>query len=162
MRRLAALLLLSSSIAAAQVTAPTGALSGATRQVIAYLPDLQSSALALALKQAAGRGVRVFVVAPRNAHMTAGSFLPSVALANAETPPLPLSYHFNRVNALPFLLVDNRAGFIGNGLVTGGPSVRAMTPAEVASYVKFSTGVIKASPAVPARVLIKERFRLEH
>lgn len=162
MRRFAALLLLASSVAAAQAASPVAALSGAARQVIAYLPDLQTSPLALALKRAAGRGVRVYVVAPRNAHLTPGSFLPSVALANAETPPLPLSYHFHRVNTQPFLLVDNRAGFIGNGLVNGGGSVRAMTAAEVSSYVKFSTGVIKASPAVPARVLIKERFGLEH
>lgn len=163
MRHLTALLALTTLTAAtAQSATPTGALTQAARQVIAYLPDLQNAPLALALKRSAAKSVRVYVIAPRNAHLIRGSFLPSVALANAETPPLPLSYHFRTLNTQPYLIVDNRIGFIGSGLITGGPNVRAMTASEVTTLVKFSTDNIKASHPIPARVLIKERYGMEY
>ncbi|GAA5533898.1 hypothetical protein [Deinococcus aluminii] len=165
MRRFLLLAAVLASPAAAQTATPADAVQAvahAGRQVIAYLPDLQTAPLAQALKKAASSQVRVYLIAPRNAHMISGSFLPSVALANAEKPPLPLSYHFRTLNAPAFVIVDNRLGFLGSGLTTGGSDVRPMTASEIAPYVKSSTDAIKTSPAQPARVLIKERYGLKY
>lgn len=165
MRRFLVLAALLVTPAAAQTATPTEAVQAVTtaqRQVIAYLPDLQAAPFAQALKKAASAQVRVYLIAPRNAHMLRGSFLPSVALANAEKPPLPLSYHFRTLNAPAFVIVDNRIGFLGSGLTTGSPDLHRMTPSEIAALVKFSAGAIKASPGQPARVLIRERYGLKY
>lgn len=138
----------------------TQALHRAQRQVIAYLPDLQAQMLAQALKEAASRRVHVYLITPRHAHLRPGSFLPSVALANAEQPPLPLGYHFGELNAPPLIIVDNRTLYLGAGLADGSSTVRRGTSAELTRALTASANVINASPNVPARVLIKERYGL--
>lgn len=162
MRRLSLTLTLAASFTTAHATDAATSVSRAQRQVIAYLPDLQAAPLALALKKAAANGVRVYVIAPRKAHLIRGSFLPSVALAGAERPPLPLSYHFRTLNSPAFVLVDNRHGYLGQGLTSGGPDVRALPVNDVARLVPFSTDVIRSAPAQPARVLLKERYGLPY
>ncbi|GBF04748.1 hypothetical protein DAERI_020345 [Deinococcus aerius] len=164
MRRFVSLMLAwAASTGTAQTTTlneVTQALHRAQRQVIAYLPDLQAQMLAQALKEAASRRVHVHLITPRRAHLRPGSFLPSVALANAEQPPLPLGYHFGELKAPPLVIVDNRTLYLGAGLADGSSAVRRGTSAELTRALTASANVINASPNVPARVLIKERYGL--
>ncbi|MCY1703881.1 hypothetical protein [Deinococcus sp. SL84] len=91
------------STASAQVSLPevTKRIDTAGNSVIAYLPDLQNMPLAQSLKQAAQRNLPVTLLTGRKAHMIQGSYLLSIALSNAQTPPKPLKYAFVNLNSPP-------------------------------------------------------------
>ena len=135
-------------------------IGGAQQQIIAYLPALKSQPVALSIKKAANRGIRVFLIAPPKAHLAGDTYLLSVALAAAQTPPAPLSYHSAVMNAAPFVLIDNRVIYIGPG-VQGIGQIAKGNNNQVAQGVGASVKTIKAAPARPIPQLMKEKYGLK-
>lgn len=135
-------------------------IAAAQQQIIAYLPALKSQPVALSLKNAANRGIQVFLIAPPNAHLARDTYLLSVALAAAQTPPAPMSYHRATLNAAPFVIVDNRALYLGAG-VQGIGSIFTGTPQQTAAGVQISIKTIKAAPATSPAQLVKEKYKLK-
>lgn len=134
----------------------------AQAQVVAYLPSLSSLAIAQALKNTVNKNINVIILTPRKAHMLPASYLPSLILSNAETPPRPLDYHFVTLQSPAFILIDGRLTFYGPGLQDG---YGAITTGDQA-FLKYATGAVNRtlskSPSIPARTVIKERYGLKN
>lgn len=157
MRLLSTLLL--ASVAQAQDINPVTPIQQARHTIIAFLPDLQNQQVALALKKAANNNISVTILTYKNSHLLPGTYLLSVALANAQTPPAPLHYYQVRLQSPPYLIIDNQKsyygpGLIGNGTITPGP-------ANFTNQVLNATRtVLTGNKPVPAKTLFEERYGL--
>lgn len=150
------------SAACAQVSIQqvSKAVDTAGNSVIAYLPDLQNMPLAQGLKQAAQRNLPVTILTTRKAHMIQGSYLLSVALSNAQTPPRPLKYAFVNLDSPAIIVIDRVNVYYGSGLITGVGPIQKGSASFAQQSLKTLEGLSAQTKNVPARVLVEERFGL--
>lgn len=137
------------------------AIKQAQNQIIAYLPSPTSVRIAQALKDAANAGVPVYLIAPRQAHLEKRSYLLSVALAAAQTPPAALNYYPATLNAAPLIIIDNRVLYLGPGVQDGIGAVEKSGGNKLTRAVELTTQAMKHAPNVAISQLVKERYGLD-
>lgn len=155
---LTALILLPAASAQVSVQQVTAQISKASNSVVAYLPDLQNAPLAQSLKVTANRNVPVTVLTTRKAHMIRGSYLLSVALAGAQTPPKPLTYAWVNLDSPPVIVIDRTTVYYGAGLVSGTSTVQKGSAAFASQSYQTLTRLADKAGGVPARRLVEERY----
>lgn len=146
---------LCASVAGAQTLADVAkAVQGARREVIAVLPLVAGEDLAVALKQAAAKGTRVFLITERTA-VRSGGYLLNVS----HGPSSINTYLYGGSIGVPWVMVD------GAWLVSGAPldgrgqgSLNVTTDQPTLQRMNtWATAVTKAGP-VPRVDLLKLRY----
>ena len=156
----AVLLLLSSAQAQYGMPTVTAQINAANGSVMAYLPDLQNVTLAQSLKATAQKNIPVTILTTRKAHMIRGSYLLSVALSNAQTPPKPLRYGWVNLNSPPLVVIDQTTVYYGQGLISGAGSIQKGSASFAQKSYRTLSQLANQSAPVPARTLVEERFGL--
>lgn len=139
------------SAALAQSTADvTRAIAGSSREIVAYLPYAEQLDIADALRVAALRGKRIYLVSSSEGVRDPQGF----TLRLAHVPGVRTYLASSRGQA--FVIVDGRTAFVGTGLIQDGAGTTLNTVAA-SPLLSWAQNVTRNAP-VPKLDLMKLRY----